>query len=143
MQQGLIEPTLTITPAVLTSDTNGTGVGSADADAVMHSVLIGNSGDTLSSSVYFDLILEESDDNSTFTAVSDADHVVDGANSSFSAASGIFATINDPTEDQIVVSIHYVGSKPYSRVTVDFTGTHTNGTPIAAEAIKSHLRKHP
>ena len=39
-----------------------------------------------------------------------------------------------------VTSIGYVGGNRYVRVVADFTGTHSNGTPIAVSVIKGHPR---
>ena len=121
-------------PDTITSDTNCTGIDRAGFESVTHIVNVGESGDTLSSSVYWDFVLQESDDDSTYTDVTDNDDVV-GATV---AAGGIFATIDAAAEDDTVLSIGYVGSKRYSRIQIDATGTHTNGTPMAVTGVKGH-----
>jgi len=143
MKQGIVSPVMTIVPQVLTTSEAGTGVDGSDSHGVCHVAYIGDSGDTLSGSRYISPRMEHSDDNSTWAAVDDAGHVVDELNSAFNPSTGDLATINAPTEDQIAVAAHYVGPKRYSRLNLVFTGTHSNGTPCAADAIRSHLRKVP
>ena len=126
-------------PVVLTADAVLTGTDTSDCNAVTLNVLVGESGDTLSGSVYWDFILETSPDNSVWTAVTDTNVVigqtVDG--------SGIFATIVAPAEDDVVLSVGYIGLEQYVRVNIDATGTHTNGTPMGALAVKSRLALAP
>ena len=125
-----------IAPVVGTSDTNGTGVDLQFFESAVAVVDTGVEGDTLSSSVKIDFKLEDSDDNSTFTAVTSSLHVTDGSVDS----NGIFLTLDANAETPQVTSIGYVGGKRYLRVVADFTGTHSNGTPIAATIIKGSAR---
>ena len=83
-----------------------------------------------------DFILQDSTDNSSFSAVTSNSLVTDGAVDS----SGIFLTLDANGETPQVTSIGYVGGKRYLRVVADFTGTHSNGTPIAATIIKGSPR---
>ena len=114
-----------------TSDTNGTGIDLQGYESAMMVVPTGVEGDTLSSTVKIDFILEESSDNSTFTAVTSNTSVTDGAVDS----SGIFSTLDANAETPQISTIGYVGGSRYVRVKADFTGTHSNGTPIAAQVI--------
>ena len=125
-----------IAPVVGTSDTNGTGVDLQFFESATAVVDTGVEGDTLSTSVKIDFKLEDSDDNSTFTAVTSSLHVTDGSVDS----NGIFLTLDANAETPQVTSIGYVGGKRYLRVVADFTGTHSNGTPIAATIIKGRPR---
>ena len=125
-----------IAPVVGTSDTNGTGVDLQFFESATAVVDTGVEGDTLSSSVKIDFKLEDSDDNSTFTAVTSSLHVTDGSVDS----NGIFLTLDANAETPQVTSIGYVGGKRYLRVVADFTGTHSNGTLIAATIIKGSAR---
>ena len=121
-----------IAPVVGTSDTNGTGVDLQFFESATAVVDTGVEGDTLSTSVKIDFKLEDSDDNSSFSAVTSSLHVTDGSVDS----NGIFLTLDANAETPQVTSIGYVGGKRYLRVVADFTGTHSNGTPIAATNIK-------
>lgn len=129
----------TLTPATRTADANGAGVDRQGFESVEHLVFVGLSGDVLSGALKIDLKLEESDDNVTFTAVTAAEDVVGGT----VAAGGIFATIDDPSEDETAFRIGYVGGKRYSRIVMDLTGVHTNGTPTTAAALLGHPHRSP
>jgi len=125
-----------IAPVVGTADANGTGVDLQGFESAMAVVDTGVEGDTLSSSVKIDFKLEDSDDDSTYSAVTSALHVTDGTVDS----NGIFLTLDDNAETPQVTSIGYVGGKRYLRVVADFTGTHTNGTPYAVSIVKGSAR---
>jgi hypothetical protein len=126
----------TIDPVVGAADTNGTGVDLQGFESAVIVVPTGIEGVTLSSSVKIDFKLEESSDNSTFTAVSDNTSVTDGAVD----ANGIFSTLDANGETPQISVIGYVGGSRYIRVVADFTGTHSTGTPIAAQVIRGTPR---
>ena len=109
---------------------NFTGVDHQGFHAVDHVVQLGESLDTLSGSVFIQLILQDSDDNITYAPVTDANDVLGLSVDS----SGIFALIDDPAEDGKAFVIGYRGIKRFSRVRAVFTGTHTNGIPVSALA---------
>ena len=125
-----------LVPAVRSADANGDGVDLQFFEGAMVVVSVGAEGDTLSSSVKIDFKLEESDDDSTYSAVTSSSSVSDGSVDS----SGIFATFDDNAEAPAVASIGYLGGKRYIRVVADFSGTHSNGSPVAALVIKGHPR---
>ena len=116
---------------VFTADANGTTVDTQGFESVMFVVNSGIEGDTLSGSVKFDFILEESTDDSTFTAVTSSTSVTEGSVDS----SGIFLTLDANGETPQTSQIGYIGGKRYVRVKIDATGTHSNGTPISVQAI--------
>jgi hypothetical protein len=123
--------TQVLDPVTLTATANTTGLDTAGTNGAMINVLIGESGDTLSSSVKWDLILQDSDDNSAWSAVTS------NTNVSFANvdSSGIYATVDAAAEDDASYPIGYNGAKRYVRVAITKTGTHTNGTPIGAVGI--------
>ena len=116
---------------VFTADANGTTVDLIGFNSVMFVVDSGVEGDTLSSSVKFDFILQESSDDSTFSAVTASTKITEGTVDS----SGIFLTIDANSETPQTSSIGYIGGLRYARVKIDATGTHTNGTPISVVAV--------
>lgn len=124
-----------LAPAVRTADADGTGVDLQFWESALVVAQVAAEGDTLSGSVKIDLKLEHSDDNTTFTAVAQAD-VVDGT----IASGGIFATIDANAEAPSIHQLSYVGGKRYIRVVDDRTGTHTNGTGTSAVVIKGNPR---
>ena len=113
------------------SDANGTTVDRQGFESCMFIVNSGIEGDTLSGSVKFDFILEESDDDSTFSAVTSSTSVTETSVDS----SGIFLTLDANGETPQTSQIGYIGGKRYVRVKIDATGTHSNGTPISVQAV--------
>ena len=91
-----------------------------------------NSLDTLSTSLYIELEIEESDDDSTYTDVADVDlsNYVAGTND------GCFAKMIASTMASNIYKCQYKGSKRYVRCVLNVTGTHTNGTPVQVSSIK-------
>tara|TARA_R100001440_G_C2516160_1_gene118430 strand:- start:1150 stop:1599 length:450 start_codon:yes stop_codon:yes gene_type:complete len=125
-----------LAPAVRTADANGTGVDLQGFEGAMAIFDIGAEGDTLSGSVKIDVKLEHSDDDSSYSAVTSSSDVTDGSVDS----NGVWATFDDNTEAPAVVGIGYVGGKRYVRVVADFTGSHSNGTPVSAMIVKGFAR---
>lgn len=121
-----------IDPIVGNNDTEGTGVGVdlADVSAAEMVFHFGISADTLSGSVSVLPVLQESDTlGSGYSTVAAADMI------------GSLSIIDDPAKDPAVQAVGYTGNKRFIRAFVDFTGTHTNGIPIAAVAVL-HRRRH-
>ena len=123
-------------------DTEGTPAVSIDTagyDSAVAVAIIGVSADTLSGSVKIAVVAEESADNLSFTPVTTAAHL-QGATPD---GNGVVATIDDAAEDDVIVKVGYLGWKRYFRLRLDFTGTHTNGTPIAMIGIRGHSQTCP
>lgn len=120
-------------PATLTATTTSSAIdlrGFASACVVF---TVGASGDTLSGSVYWTLSLTESDDNSSYTAVTSGD-----------IASGSASIVIDSgSEDDQAYVMGYTGSKRYVKAVITKTGTHTNGTPFCVVALKGHASLQP
>jgi hypothetical protein len=129
--------TQVLDPVTTSATVNTAGLDMKGATGGMINVLIGESGDTLSSTVKWDLILQDSDDNSSFSAVTSNTDV------SFADvdSSGIFATIDAAAEDDASYAIGYNGAKRYVRVAITKTGTHSNGTPIGAVGITMPIHR--
>lgn len=126
---------VSLAPANRTADANGTGVDLQFWESALVIAQAGAEGDTLSGSVYIQFKLEHSDDDSTYTAVAQAD-VADGTISS----GGVFALMDTAAEAPAVHQLSYIGGKRYIRVVDDRTGTHTNGTPTSAVVVKGNPR---
>ena len=128
----------TLDPDTVTTSATGGGVDRWDGNGenVMFVVAVGESGDTLSGTVYFLLELEHSDDGSTWTDCADADlsTSITGTNT------GTFAKIDAAAEDDAAYKTSYVGNKPHVRCIVNAVGTHSNGTPIGVVAIRTGLQ---
>lgn len=128
-----------LVPAVRNSDTNSSGLDLQDSDDAVLLVHFGDSADTLSGTNKIEIEIEESDDNSTFTDVANADltNYVTGTNA------GTIAVIDAPTEDQLVLPVGYRGSKRYIRAVLNFSGTHTTGIPCAVLGARGRNRAMP
>jgi len=120
----------------LTADANSAACDLLDYDGCLIVVNVGNSGDTLSGSVYIELEVETSDDNSTWVDAADA--MITGAVTGTNT--GTFAVINAPTEDSAIFTTAYLGRERYVRVVVNVTGTHSSGTPVATQYIRTRAR---
>jgi hypothetical protein len=123
-------------PQVTNSDQT-TGITSIDLsgfDSCLILFSIGLSADTLNSTNKIELEIQESDDNTTFTAVADASitNAVTGTNT------GTVKVINSASLDEINYQTAYIGTKRYVRPSLNFSGTHSTGTPIGITAIKGH-----
>ena len=129
--------------ATKTAAANGSGVDLKGFEEATAIVDVGAEGDTLSGSVYFEISLEHSDDDSTYTDVVQAD-IINGT----IAAGGIWLKLDgttggDPDTTGGLWQIGYVGGKRYVRLVLAKTGTHTNGTPISGVIVKSRPRVAP
>jgi len=121
-------------PAVVTADANGTTVDLQGFNSAMVVVNTGAEGDTLSSSVKFDFILQHSDDDSTWTDVTSSTDVTEGSVDS----SGIFLTLDANAETPQCSQIGYIGGKRYIRCKIDATGTHSTGTAMGVTVVKGN-----
>ncbi len=121
-----------VDPVVITADADGASVDLLGYEKVTFLALIGESGDTLSGSVYVELEVEDSADDSSFSDAADADlqTYVAGNND------GCFGVINAAAEDDAVYKTTYRGSERYVRPVINVTGTHTNGIPIGILAVR-------
>ena len=102
-------------------------------DALTLIAYLGVSGDVLAPGLKIELEVQESADNSTYTAVADDDligDVVTGTNV------GTFGVIDDPAEDDQLYKIGYRGTKRYVKINAVFTGAHTNGIPLTLTAMQ-------
>ena len=104
-------------------------------DALTLLAFLGASGDTLSGSVKIELEVQESDDDSTYTAVADDDLIPVGSVVTATNV-GTFGLIDDPAEDDQLYFIGYRGNKRYVKINAEFTGTHTNGIPLTLAAMQ-------
>jgi len=129
---------LSYKPTVTTAAANGTGVDLQGYKSATLVAFIGAEGDTLSSSVHFEISLEHSDDNSTFSDVTQSD-ITNGT----IAAGGIWLKLDgtaggNPDTTGLVTQVGYIGGKRYIRGVIAKTGTHSTGTPIGLLVVKGN-----
>ena len=135
-----VEPVVSIVNAVKTAAANGTGVDLAGFESAMAVVNVGAEGDTLAAGLNFQISLEHSDDDSTYTDCVQAD-IVDGT----MAADGVWLILDgtaggNPDTTGSIHQVGYVGGKRYVRLVIAKTGTHTNGTPIGGVILRGNPR---
>jgi hypothetical protein len=102
-----------LTPAARTASANGTGVDRQQTNAMFQDALIIVSTGTITDGTHT-IEVQESADNTTFTAVADAD--LQGTEPAIGAA-----------DDNKIFELGYLGSKRYLRVIVTAAGTTTGG----------------
>ena len=98
----------------------------------MHVVNVGAPGITFSTTHKVEIELEHSDDNATFTDVTSNTDVTGGTVDS----NGVFQTIDANGDCNKVYAIGYVGGKRYSRVVLNYSGTHGTGTVVGVVGAK-------
>jgi len=130
-------PVHSLVPILGNTTAEGTGlaVDLQNFEGALMLACLGDSGDTLSGSLYWTVQFQHSDTTTAgdFVDIPAAD-LKGGANA---------IVIDAPAEDQIVVARSYVGAKRYVRILFTQTGTHTNGTPIAGVVVKCFPRHAP
>lgn len=132
-----------IVNAVKTAGANGTTVDLKGFEEATAIVDVGAEGDTLSASVYFEVSLQHSDDDSTWTDLVQAD-IVNGT----IAAGGIWLKLDGTTDGDPGTTggdwqVGYVGGNRYLRLVLAATGTHSTGTSISGVIVKSRPRVAP
>lgn len=111
-----LDAVLSLSPAARTASANGTGVDLKGYEAALVLVQTGTITDGTHT-----IEVQESDDNSTFTAVADAD--LQGTEPAIGA-----------TDDDKVFEIGYLGAKRYIRVAVTVASATTGGVYAASVA---------
>jgi len=90
--------------------------------------------------------LQESDDDSTYTDVTDSNDVLVGSAASPVAApnasTGVFLTIDSAAEDAALYRIGYIGDKRYARVVATAANTPGN-TPMSICAVLGYPNLRP
>ena len=104
--------------------------------AIMHVVNVGASGITLSGTDYIALELEESDDNIAWNNCANADMVTYDPADLGTEGDGEFARLDAPAKADSVYKVGYNGNKRYSRLVLNFEGTHGAGTFISGMAVR-------
>jgi len=128
--------------AVTASDVDGETVDLLGYEGVTFHAHIGAEGDdTLSGSVYFEVKVEDSADDSTWADAADAD--VTNTVTSISGDTGVFMLADLAGDCEDTYTATYTGSERYVRATLLSAGTHTNGTPIAVGYVKWGAKTNP
>lgn len=121
-----------LAPATKTTDStylSGTGIDLAGYNSALVIFSFGVSGDagSLSGSVKIEGSIGESD--SVSSGWTEATNIV-----------GTLPVIDSSADDDSVHVVAYLGPKRYILPGLNFTGTHTNGTPCAITVLRAHKR---
>jgi len=129
-----VYPQLTLTAAIRTADASGAGADRAlyGAQEITHVLLMGAGGITFDATNKIEVVMEESDDDSTYTACAQKAVIVD---KDVTVTSGIVKSFVATHATATAYTFGYRGEKRYSRLRLDFSGTHGTGTATAACAI--------
>lgn len=122
-----------IAPAVLSTDTAAT-FDLRDFKSCAVDILTGVGGITFTGTNRLDYVVEHSDDNSNWTAVTQADLVgltVAGTAVTTALSGGIVRSHTAAHAAASACRFGYRRTRRYLRVTADFGGTHATGTPLA------------
>ncbi|WP_337187579.1 hypothetical protein [Phenylobacterium sp.] len=122
------------------ADANSTGMDLRDADSAALLFTVGANGDTLSGSVYIELEVEESDDNSTWNDVANLD-LTNYATGTTNTGTAAKIVANAGAANSYLVG--YKGNKRYIRGVVNITGTHTTGTPVGVVGLRGNNHYQP
>lgn len=128
----LSKSAVAIVPAVLDADHSGVTVDRRGFESLVFKLLAGVGGITFSGTNKVEVIMEDSDDASTWAAADAADvNLGDGVTL---GAGGIVKSFIAAHAAAAAYQFGYVGSKRYARLRLDFSGTHGTGTAFAAVA---------
>lgn len=122
-----------LNPATATTTKTSTTVDLQGYDSANVLISLGQSGDTLSGSLYWTLKLTHSDDDSSYSDVALAELTNSAAT----------VVVDSSAKDRTVYGFGYVGGKRYLRAVATNTGTHTNGTPMAMVALRGTASYRP
>ena len=116
--------------ATLAADNTPAAVDLQGYQGALIALAVGIGGITFSGTNKIEFVLTHSDDDSTYTNVTDADMLgVSGI------SNGIIKSLTAAHAAPTVSRFGYKGGKRYLKLLADFSGTHGTGTPIAAMAI--------
>jgi hypothetical protein len=121
-----ILPTQVLNPVVSTTAKTSSTIDLQGFNSLSVVFALGQSGDTLSGSLYWTLTLQHSDDNVSYSAVATTDCNA-GVNS---------ITVNSSSLDETSYSIGYIGAKRYLQAVATPTGSVSTGIPLGMIALR-------
>lgn len=130
-------PVEVITPGVYSADAPSALIDLLNFQAATVLILVGIGGIAFSDANKIEVVLTAGDaaDGSDQAPVTDLDLVKD-ALCPAAISNGIVRSLVAPHAAAEVQKLGYVGGRRYIRLTIDFSGVHGTGTPIAVTAVK-------
>lgn len=124
-----------IAPAALDADNTPAAIDLLDYGASTLLLHIGVGGITFSGTNKIEFKLTHSDDDSTYTDVTD-DDVIKDSSAPAEITNGIIRSLTSAHAAATIQKLGYVGGKRYIKLLADFGGTHASATPLAASLVK-------
>ena len=128
-----------VIPAVYDADNEGETIDTKGYGSVLFVANVGAAGITWTTTNKLTLLVQESADDSTWTAVAAAD--LDGGLST--GTLGEFKVLDDATDASLAYHVGYLGNKRYCRAKILKGGTHSTGSPIGIVALKGNPKYAP
>lgn len=105
---------------------------------------VGIGGITFTSTNRLDIVIQESDDDSTWTEVASADDLILPYGLTFTTGGIVKSyTAAKAAADTAYNLVGYRGKMRYARLKFEFGGTHSSGTPMAAIVLQGHPAQRP
>lgn len=122
-----VKKVVAIGAASLSADNTPAAVDRAGYNSALLEISVGVGGISFSGTNKIEFKLTHSDDDSTYTDVTDDD--MQGVTG---ISSGIILSLTAAHAAAAVYKRGYIGGKRYTKLLADFSGTHGTATPIAA-----------
>jgi hypothetical protein len=138
-----IDSVVGIGNATLSADNTPAAIDLQGYDSADIEFAIGIGGITFDATNKVEFKVTHSDDDTTYTAVADADVILDDSNITTVGTGGIVRSLIAAHAAATVDRVGYKGGKRYLKILADFSGTHGTGTPIGVQVIKGHAHDAP
>jgi hypothetical protein len=129
-------PITALAPAAYNADNTPAALDLRDYQAATLLLHVGVGGITFTGSNKIEFVLTHSDDDTTYTNVTDDDLVKDSL-APAAITNGIVRSLIAAHAAATIQKLGYVGGKRYLKLLADFSGTHGAATPIAATLLRS------
>lgn len=133
-----ISPAILLTPGTYSADTTPVAVDLLGFDSAAVYIEIGAGGITFTGTNKVEYVLSHSDDDVTYTPVTDAD--IQGVSGT---SNGIVYSLIAAHAAGTITEVGYVGNKRYLKLLADFSGTHGSGTPMSALVLRGRANLRP
>ena len=130
-------PVSAVPPAVYAADNVPAAIDLRDYQSATLLLHIGAGGIVFTGVNKIEFVVTHSDDDVTYTAVTD-DDVIKDALCPAAIVTGIVRSLTAAHAAATIQKLGYVGGKRYLKVLADFSGVHGTGTPIGATVVKGH-----
>ena len=128
-------PIAAIVAATLAADNTPGAVDLRDYHSATLLLNVGIGGITFSGTNKIEFVLTHSDDDTTYSNVTDADVIKDSL-APATITTGIIRALTAAHAAGTLQKLGYIGGKRYLKLLADFSGTHGTGTPISATVVR-------